>query len=176
MTIGFDIDDTITNTTEELNAYIKTLDEFKGILDYRDANFVRLVKYINPIMANLSIFANVVDVLNYFKNKGYKIVFITARGAGPGKPIIPITNKYLKDNKIPYNKVVYGQEVKGQACIDNNIDIFIDDTESVLDEITSKNIKTLRFSRKECVSKYDVVHNWLEIKDYIDRWVMENGR
>ena len=174
MTIGIDIDDTITNTTEELNAFIKTLDEFKGIKDYRDADFKKLVKYINPVMENLKIFDNAIAVLNYFKSKNYKIVLITARGAGPGKPIIPITNKYLKDNSIPYNKLVCGKELKGQACIDNNVDIFIDDTESVLDEIASFGVKTLRFTKGDVKSKYDVVHNWLELKDYIDRWVINN--
>ena len=51
--------------------------------------------------------------------------------------------------------------------VKNNLDLFIDDKERVLDDVKKAGIKTLRITDDK-ESKHDIVHNWLEIKDYVD--------
>ena len=69
-----------------------------------------------------------------------------------------------------FDKIIFKQKSKFDECIKNNVDLFIDDKEEVLDEIKKKGIATLRIT-DSLESKHEVVKNWQEIKDYVDRWV-----
>ena len=177
LNIGIDIDDTLTKTSELANEILHQNEEFKNILDYHNLDkntldfFIR--KNIEKIQNDVELNESAKEVIDYLKDNGCKIVFITARGSLGLENLIPITKKYLSNKEIYYDKIIFKQESKVDECIKNNIDIFIDDKEKVLDEIKKANIKTLRFCSSKTISKHEKVSNWLEVKDYIDKILKE---
>ena len=177
MTIGIDIDNTITNTSIYSNTLLKKDPLYNSKNNYRELkkeeikNF--LTKYIESIVESVLVKEDVIDTLSYWKNKGYKIVFITARGAEKTDNYTSLkstflTSLYFAKNNIPFDELVFFQEEKGAACLNEFVDIFIDDKENVLDEVAKKGIKTLRISEEKVESKHKLVQNWQEIRKYID--------
>ena len=60
-----------------------------------------------------------------------------------------------------------GHGDKSTLAKENNIDIFIDDKENVLDKIaSSSNIECIRFTSDKN-SKYKTFNNWYDIIEYI---------
>lgn len=56
------------------------------------------------------------------------------------------TEDWLADNGFPIRPVIYSGE-KGQACLDNNVDIMIDDVFTNFIDITNHGVKCLLFDR-----------------------------
>ena len=177
MTIGIDIDNTITNTSIYSNTLLKKDPLYNSKNNYRELNKKEiknfLTKYIESIVESVLVKEDVIDTLSYWKNKGYKIVFITARGAEKTDNYTSLkstflTSLYFAKNNIPFDELVFFQEEKGAACLNEFVDIFIDDKENVLDEVAKKGIKTLRISEEKVESKHKLVQNWQEIRKYID--------
>lgn len=177
MTIGIDIDNTITNTSIYSNTLLKKDPLYNSKNNYRELNKEEiknfLTKYIESIVESVLVKEDVIDTLSYWKNKGYKIVFITARGAEKTDNYTSLkstflTSLYFAKNNIPFDELVFFQEEKGVACLNEFVDIFIDDKENVLDEVAKKGIKTLRISEEKVESKHKLVQNWQEIRKYID--------
>ena len=175
--IGIDIDDTLTKTSELANEILHQKEEYKVILDYHNLDKKTLDFFIKEniekIQNDVELNENAKEVIDYLKDNDCKIIFITARGSQGLKNLIPITKKYLSNKGIYYDKIIFKQDSKVDACIKNNIDIFIDDKEKVLDEIKVANIKTLRFCSSKTISKHEKVSNWLEVKKYIDKSLKE---
>lgn len=177
LTIGIDIDNTITNTSIYSNTLLKKDPLYNSKNNYRELNKEEiknfLTKYIESIVESVLVKKDVIDTLSYWKNKGYKIVFITARGAEKTDNYTSLkstflTSLYFAKNNIPFDELVFFQEEKGAACLNEFVDIFIDDKENVLDEVAKKGIKTLRISEEKVESKHKLVQNWQEIRKYID--------
>ena len=84
LNIGIDIDNTLTNTSIVSNALVKEDKLYHGVLDYHDLNKEEakdfLSKYLEQVVWNIDIKDDALEVLKYWKNKGYKLIFITARG------------------------------------------------------------------------------------------------
>ena len=177
LTIGIDIDNTITNTSIYSNTLLKKDPLYNSKNNYRELNKEEiknfLTKYIESIVESVLVKEDVIDTLSYWKNKGYKIVFITARGAEKTDNYTSLkstflTSLYFAKNNIPFDELVFFQEEKGAACLNEFVDIFIDDKENVLDVVAKKGIKTLRISEEKVESKHKLVQNWQEIRKYID--------
>ena len=177
MTIGIDIDNTITNTSIYSNTLLKKDPLYNSKNNYRELNKEEiknfLTKYIESIVESVLVKEDVIDTLSYWKNKGYKIVFITARGAEKTDNYTSLkssflTSLYFAKNNIPFDELVFFQEEKGAACLNEFVDILIDDKENVLDEVAKKGLKTLRISEEKVESKHKLVQNWQEIRKYID--------
>ncbi len=170
MVIGIDIDDTLTTTPKEV---VELVDKLAKV-DKKDLESI-LTTHASEIN-KIRLKENFLEVLNYFKDKGHKLVFITARGSNGYEFLIPYTNEYFMKNNIPFDEIIYADEEKGRSCQKLNVDVFIDDLEVNLDNVKSMGIKTLRMTDEE-ESKHDIVSNWLEVKDYIDNmWGEDNGR
>lgn len=173
LNIGIDIDDTIAETTKLANAILYNENEHLLIQDYHDLGkeeFKTFVKqHLPEIVKYLIIKDGVAETINYWKDKGYKIILITARVNSERESLTPSTEVFLQRNQILYDKIIYKQKQKGKACWQNDIDIFIDDKESVLDEIKSvnKNIKTIRFLNDPDASKHLTVRSWFDLKRII---------
>ena len=169
MNIGIDIDDTMTDTTKLANAILHNEYPNLNIKDYHELKKEDFIKFcelhLPEIQKYMVLKDGVVETLKFWKKKGYKIYIITARGSKGMNFLIPITLKFLKNNNIPYDEIIFKQERKGNACKNKNIDIFIDDKEKVLDEVKKKNpnIRTIRFLNKKEVSKHESVRSWFEI-------------
>lgn len=180
MTIGLDIDDTITNSSDLIFTFVKKY------FNTDDVNIVReiiggeiegeLLKFydahLGEMVANYTLKDNVKEVIERLRKKGHRVVIITARGYTKTKDsIIKITKKYLQKHNIKVDKIVFNKLDKDIACVKNNIDIMIDDSVSTLEKIRAKNIKVLLYTsigNKEVTTNIDRVNNWLELEDYID--------
>ncbi len=72
------------------------------------------------------------EVINKLKDLGYEIYIITARYLTDrndqlGKEMRNIVIKWLKENNINYNKIIFSPEDKFEICKENNINIMIED-------------------------------------------------
>jgi uncharacterized HAD superfamily protein len=187
MRIGIDIDDTITNTYEdilkEVSSYYKI--DYNNLISNK-VNYDMLYnslkdydvfckKYYEKIIENVSLKENVVEVLERL-NKKYEIIFITARNKNEYNDPYLITKKYLDKNKIPYDGIYTEVINKGKFCYENNIDIFIDDSIKNCNDTLNYKINTIIFDNiynKNCNIKR--LYNWLEIEKYIEeeQWKKE---
>ena len=102
MNIGIDIDDTLTDTTKLANAILHNNPKYIDVLDYHDLNkkdFIQFGKnHLDEIQKYMILKDGVVETLKFWKNKGYKIYIITARGSKGMDFLMPITLEFLKNN------------------------------------------------------------------------------
>lgn len=172
MVLGIDIDDTITETTITGNKYITKFDS--SYQDYHDLpqnkyyDFLNL--YLQDIVKNNILKDGVKEAFDYFKSIGCKIVIITARNDIYTPNVKKLTKEFLDKNAIKYDKLVFDDlntGDKSKLATENNIDIFIDDKEMVLDKIAAvSNIECIRFTNDKD-SKYKTFDNWYDIIEYI---------
>ena len=167
MTIGIDIDDTMTETSkkamEYLNKYEPSYKDYHNLPKELYLKYMQL--YIDDILGNAELKNGVKDALDYLKSKNFNIVIITARSNTYSSNVIDITHAYLKKYQIPYDKIFFNKEIKGKTAKENNVDIFIDDKENVLDDVNSYGIECIRIGNG--FSKYKTFNNWKDIIDYI---------
>lgn len=162
MVIGIDIDDTITDTyaymfpysqkytIEDLGKNIENIDrncmthmytttfhkwnekEEKGFLD----------KYYEATLKNLKPRLFAVEVIKKLKEKGNTILLITARFPSDKFDVEELTKRWLKDNKINYDKLILNAQDKVKFAKDNQVDVFIDDSIKNCKAMSEANIKT----------------------------------
>lgn len=102
--------------------------------------------------------------------KGHKIIILSSRGSYYNKitedtAYIDTYNYFLKHG-LPFDKIVTNLDGKVEACLENKIDLFIDDNIGVLMRVNDANIKVINMNHKnkndfEC--NLDTVSNWSEI-------------
>lgn len=180
MRIGLDIDDTITESSELQIMYAKKhfnvddADIVRKILsgEVKDELFNFYNINLGNMVANYCLKANAKEVINRLRKNGHEIIIITARGYTEfNDNIAKITEDYFNKHDIKFDKIVFNKLDKKAACIENKIDIMIDDSISVLESIKSLGIKALLFnsaSNKGVKANIDRVDNWLELENYIN--------
>ena len=161
MKIGIDIDGVLTDIEqwqidfgskfchENYNIGINNpkgykIDEIFGISRQYDDLFWE--KYDKEYFANIELrrFAN--EVIKLLKEDGYVIYIITARGNPLSdsikfmskEEIEKITINWLKQNDICYDKIIFSEEDKLDICLNNNIDIMIEDKVDNINKISTK--------------------------------------
>lgn len=83
------------------------------------------------------------EVINKLKNEGNEIYIITARIEDcdnfciSNEEMQSITKDWLSKNNIYYDKIIWTQKSKVPYCVDNNIDIMIEDNSINIKEISS---------------------------------------
>lgn len=200
MKIGIDIDDTIMNTFETMliyadkyhkevlhksnnpkpignsdNSYLQdiygwTEDE---LIDFLNKEWVDLIKKCPPKK-------DASKYINKLYDTGYEIYFITARStrfSTKENDVKEITKDFLKNNNIKYTNIIFNAKDKVTPCLDNNIDIFIDDSPNIcrllndvdikaylMTSITNKNIK---------IDNIERVNSWSEIYNKIKEYQKE---
>ncbi len=182
MRIGIDIDDVVTNTSEIIEEFIKA-----------DSNSQKLQKHIKSIMkgnpsdSEVVLFCkriyleafkkakpkdNVSKVIKNLLNKGYEIFFITARGEnleffrGSEK----VTEEFLERNGIEYTKILFNATDKAKLCLDNKVDLMIDDSVEHCEDARMVGIKSIVFTskvNKNIFTTIERVDNWLELEEKI---------
>lgn len=184
MRIGVDLDGVVYNSEDYFRAEGELLDiklNGKGVVDYEAFDLIkkfgwkdklnesleREIKRLRTMIVKKAPFIPCsVKVLNMLKNDGHEIVIITNRGQG-NPPEIPITKKRLKRDKIPYSKIIFCEKSKKDSCIENKIDVMIDDRHTLIKEICEVGIKGLYFRNPELPKinheNATEVHNWGEI-------------
>lgn len=171
MRIGIDLDDTIFNTTEkykELQPYYlkeKNINE-KELWSNNSNRFDFIKSNFENIFLNLSVKRNVKSTLKFLKSLGYEIYIITARSKRYNKDIYNITKESLGKNNILFDKLILTEKEKLDACLENNIDIMIDNSIDVYNELSEKLNIILFDENKDYPNIKSSASSWKEVKDY----------
>lgn len=190
MRIGIDIDNTLTNIQKELNeaAYnyaIKLGKEIDSSVISEDINnngsfykqkfkfsYDELKYFLKEIMEKIINIAEpragVVEVIKNLRKEGHQIYIITARDSEFHDDPYLLSKNWLDKNKIEYDKLIVNARKKAPVCIQENIDLFIDDQLNNCIEITKEGIQTIRISEdKDNFENIETVDNWKQIYEYI---------
>ena len=101
------------------------------------------------------------EVLKMLKDEGNSLILITARGF-INKDMIKITEEIFKKNDMEiFDKYYWATENKADVCLNENIDIMIDDSYEKCKSISNAKIKTIYL--KDAPS-YDMEEN--DNRDY----------
>ena len=180
MTIGIDIDDTITDSYEVVRDFILTYsdsDELKnnieGIIrgNYVPDETKTFYKKNSKIIGNMiNVKENAKEYIDKLHNDGYKIIIITARNNNYYDDAYAFCEEYLNSYNIYYDKLIVDQPFKIKACKDNNIDIMVDDAIDTVEDCDKNGIKGILFNsqiniKKETSAKR--VSTWEELYNYI---------
>ncbi len=187
MRIGIDIDNVLSNFNEVLlNDYINHDKELRnnGIIknnvyirkmfdwtkdeeqQYYHDNIERLANLLEPIK----------DSSKYIKklrDSGHYICIISGRDNGEYSNPYNMTKKWLKKYDIQYDKLIltnaYNHQEKADICIENNIDIMIDDSINVCEKCIKNGINSWLFDTdyNKSESRFKRVNNWKEIYEYV---------
>ena len=175
MRIGIDLDDTICSTSKSFNKYQnKYLKEKKIIYDdlWSNPKYKKefLEQYLLLIYKNAKIKKNASKILNKLKEK-HELYIITARK----KDYIPNIKEeiyyYLKNNNITVNKINIDAKDKVDACLNNQIDIMIEDNIYNCNKLQENNIDTILYDEEKNY-KYisQRASNWKEIEKQIEKY------
>ena len=183
ITIGIDIDDTITNSYNKIIDY--TCNYYNYDKDYVLNNKLTYDFFVNnesfpnyeefvfnnyeKILYDVELKDNAKEAVDFLHNNGYKIVFITARSDKEYKDPYKYTIDYLKRNNIYYDEVYTNILDKGIFCREHNISLFIDDSINNCTKVNNEGIYTLLFTNiyNEHCNSFDRLNNYGELIDII---------
>lgn len=165
----FDIDNTITDTLEKGNEYVKIYNskyhDYHDLSDDLYNDFFN--KYYLKIISEVNLKEGVINCLTYLRNKGYKIVLITKRGFINNKLTKEYTLKYLEDNHVIYDEIVFKSCNKGYDANKKHVNIFVDDNENYLNSFMNyPKIKVIKFDKSNIESKYMKIGDWNGLLKY----------
>lgn len=190
MRIGIDLDDTITKTDEILFKYAKIYNKEEKILfninreewnltkafGWNEENIKEFFsKYLKSIYEEAEIKENAKERINKLKDDGNEIIIITARDTKSLKEVHKVCKDWLINNKINVDKIVVDGEDKAQKCLENKIDIFIDDNICNCENVYNNlKIPVLlmngRYNKDYQNPKIKRVYNWNEIYNEICKY------
>lgn len=189
MKIGIDIDNCISNFDDTLlKEYLKHDKELRntGIINgnaesIRRGMFDWTEKEENDFYnSNIENFAKKLKPLedsSYYINKlmedGHEIYIISGRNNGEYTNPWKLTEKWLNKYSVVYDKLIltdtYDKHAKTVACLENNVDLMIEDNIKISLDLVSNGIKVLtmntRYNQKE--KTLDRVSKWKEIYERI---------
>ena len=191
MNIGIDIDDTISNTFETFLPYMekyvcqdlnRKLDlnlssrtdyynivEKYGLSEDEAKDF--WIQYYIPMLESVKPKQSAVEIINKIKEKGNRIVLITARIDDEIVDARAITEKWLEENKINYDKLIINSHNKLETAKQEDINLFIDDSIRNCEMVSSGDIKTYMFSTENNNyyenEKIEKVISWDELYEKI---------
>ena len=183
MVIGIDLDGVVYQTENWFRDYSEQYNKLIGgkvirpdelkISDRYDWEKEDLWQFLNDcfyeVEQNAPLYPKAKEIIDKLK-KDNKIVFITNRGR-ISEEEIKLTLERLGEDNIPYDNIIFKQKSKLQACLDNNVDLMIDDYYKVIDELSDNGIRCLYFrDKRNKSSKNNVleVYSWTEIDSFIN--------
>lgn len=176
MRLGIDVDETIVNTSEVALNYAEKYRSELNLKNLEDLltgeGFDFYTKYLVEILSNVSLFPGVNKALNTLKEKGFELIFITARGSQYEFDFSydheGVTKETFKKYKVPHDKIIFKCYPKGEMAFSEKIDYFIDDKEENLDDVAKYGIKCLKKVEDiNDVSKHLKFTNWDDILEYL---------
>lgn len=191
MKIGIDIDNVISTFDEDLleeflihNKELGYSDKInenadyitRGMFNWPEGEVEKFyMNNIERIARNLKLKNGAKEYIDKLKEDGHIIYIITARDNGEYLDPYNMTKKWLDDNFIKYDELIltidYKHDKNGKAekCVENNIDIMIDDSTHVCKGCIDYGITTLLMDTPYNRKTNDItrVYNWKEIYDYI---------
>lgn len=187
MIIGIDIDDTLTllhevkqktakDYIQKNNLPYKLINpkalRFKDMFDWPIEECDKFwFSEIEEMLCNATPREHVCSVISRLKQMGHKIVIITARTTEWHKRPYEMSYEWLTKNNIPFDKLIVGFEDKTQVCVEEKVDVFIDDLPSTLVKLQAYNIKTILMSapHNKTQEEYNgiVANSWLDIENIL---------
>ena len=118
------------------------------------------------------------EVLKLLKEEGNELIIISARGTEFEEMITLVKEKINKYN-IKFDKLYWKLTDKLSICLDENIDIMIDDNPMTCEKLSKNCIKTFYFrniygKQLEENNYLKEVHNWAEIYKEIKEYLKMN--
>lgn len=194
MRVGIDIDDTIANTNELLiDLGLKFDKEYKDGKGFKNKNSYlftdmfywnnedkdKFLEYflLNDGFSNIEPKYEAMEVIKKWHDDGIKIYIITYRHVRGNYDIEQITKEWLKKNNFVYDKLITNSGPKGKVCQENKINIMVDDSIDMCNDVKSKGIKVLLFNTN--YNQYDKklkrVYGWQEIDEIVRMMNDERG-
>ncbi len=192
MRIGIDIDDTLTDIREQLNnaafEYAKTLNkkvenENIEINDvYNDGNiyqkifdfsYEELKHFLGTIQESITNNAiprkDCVEIIKKLHDEGNEIYIITARDSEFHEDPYKQSMNWLNKNDIYFDKLIVNARNKKKICLDENIDILIDDSISNCKNVITGGISAIMIANNDIVEKDNIncFKNWIDIYNYL---------
>ncbi len=188
MKIGIDIDNVISNFNEVLlNEFLNHDKELRntgiinndvyitrGMFDWSKEELDEFYyNNIERIAESLDVLENAPEYIRKLKEEENEIYIISGRDNGEYSDPYKMTFDWLNKYNIVYDKLIlsnaYNSLEKAKICLENDIDIMIDDSTRILLEVDNRGITALLmdtpYNRKENGLKR--VHNWKEIYEFI---------
>ena len=157
MRIGIDIDGVLTDIEQwqldygskffsNINKSVINKDGYEiseifNVSDELDSKFWHEYLYEYVTKEPSRKFAN--EVIKKLKEQGNEIYIITARyltdrDTEDGKKMKKIVLEWVEEQNIIYDKIIFAPEDKLQICLENNIDIMIEDKVANIEKISTK--------------------------------------
>ena len=194
MIIGIDIDDTLTYLYD---VKIKTAQDYikKNKMPYKmvksDANFLSdmfdwpaeecdkfWLKESDKMLSKVKARDYASEVIKRLRQKGHKILIITARNKEWHDDPYELSSTWLKKNDILFDELLVGQMDKTQVCVDEGVDIFIDDMPENLVKPYDLGIETIMVINPHNIGQTiysgKSASSWLEIEKIINQIELEN--
>jgi uncharacterized HAD superfamily protein len=193
MILGIDIDDTISKTCDILVEYGREYTEnylnreatleftgdnsthfyieaLYGWTKEESSKFFEL--YYKKFIENVTPKQDSVEIINKLHDEGHKIILITSRDNFANVNARVETEKWLQKQGIKYDNLVTDVYSKYQACLDNKVELFIDDSYKNCMEMASNGIEVFMVDAKYNYSLNDEkirrVYSWKEIYSLIN--------
>ena len=184
MNIGIDIDDTLTDSCPVLRSYLEKYDSvycndkhmLNNIADIICGHFVDdavarfYIENGKQMASEIPIKENAKEIIDRLLSEGNKITIITARSKEFFGDSQSYNEAYLKNHNINYTKLLTSQDNKLKTCLEEHIDIMIDDSIKTCERLRNEGIKSLLFTsdlNKDKETNCDRVGTWLELYNYI---------
>ena len=170
MVIGVDIDDTFVQTNKRALEIIKRENIIENVDYYEQLSDLSgfIHNYFKEIVHTAEIFEGAKEVLEWIRNDGNKIIFISSRAYQSGADTEEDTLEYLKHNGVEYDAIYLRTPDKLDICLKEHIDIFIDDKEKTLKPLNDAGIRCIKMtSHENGESEFETVSNWYEISKLI---------
>jgi uncharacterized HAD superfamily protein len=129
-----------------------------------------VLTYIKEIFRDVTLKNDVVEVLTKLREKGFEIILITARGPRSFLEAEELTIKYLNQNKVPYDNIIFNAYDKYEEIIENKIDVMIDDSIEICEDLSRRGIRAYLFTTEVNVNQKSSVPriaNWIELEEKI---------
>ncbi len=182
MNIAIDIDDTLTDTFEYLMPFVaefyeKDLEE----LQRNNISYSNIPKewrkyewdfekhYYDKIVVQTPFKKDAARYVNLLHQKGHRIVIITGRTTDFYTDPYATTEEELRNGNIVYDKMICTLN-KNQACLDEQIDVMIDDLPSNCDAVSSVGIMPILFTSQvnlQLNTDYIRVNQWDDVIEII---------
>ena len=185
MVIGIDVDDTICSTNEkiivEADKYDKEVLGGTGIKDINAYAFTEMMGWepemkgkffadkLEYIMDNAEIKEGAKEVINKLHEEGNKIIFISFRKGKYIKDPYKLTMNWLDRHGVVYDKIYVDTGNKVDECINEEVNLFIDDKESHCEDVSGAGIDVILFTNayNHDENRFVRKDNWKEIYEYI---------
>jgi uncharacterized HAD superfamily protein len=185
MILGIDMDDTICDTNEnvivEADKYDKEVLGGTGIKDINAYEFTEMMGWpkdmkgqffadrLEHIMGTAKIKDSAKEVINKLHEEGCKILIISFRKDKYIKDPYALTKNWLDEHGVYYDKIYVNTGSKVDECIDNDVDLFIDDKESHCEEVYNAGVPVLLFTNlyNHDEKRFKRADNWKQVYNYI---------